>query len=112
MRMNKPNASESYKCYPCDKDLLHTEVTDDWKCTACGEPVAIKMEIDGNMQSCCKVMPDELQIDSLMYLRGVGNFIVLAINKVENGYRIALKGHGVKKVNENDFLITIDGIWS
>jgi len=111
-KMNKPDVSESYKCYNCGKDLPHTEVTADWKCVTCSEPVAIKMEIDGDDKSVSKVTPDELDLGSLMFVRGAGNFIVLNVKETDKGYNIALQGYRVITVPENRVLIVINGIWA
>jgi DNA-directed RNA polymerase subunit RPC12/RpoP len=102
---------EKFLCAKCDKEYLFPEINRKWKCSQCNSIIKIKAEIGDYTHTCYVLKASEIDVDMLVTLDNENSHLVLAVNKEGSSYRIALKEFKVITLQENDFVVTIDGGW-
>lgn len=109
--MLAPHVNELYRCVHCEKHFQRSAINLNWKCPDCGNPICIKVEIDGYTHTCHWLKPSELEVGYIITMDRLNIHEVLNVKQQEASYRIALKQFGVKEFNANDFILTINGAW-
>ena len=110
MKKYYPN-TELNRCKHCNKDFPYPEVCVYWKCPICNETLSLKIEINNRFYSVSILYPPDLQIGDQVTLGN--NFIhrILAIEKNDCVYRIALKDYTAITMTSNDQMAVINGSW-
>ncbi len=105
------HVDEIYRCDICDIIFDITQVTANWKCPHCTNPLSIKVEIGDYLKNCHRLKPEELKKGDLTTFNKINSHRILNITLIEDKYRVELGQHGVEYYNKNDFLLVSDGAW-
>jgi DNA-directed RNA polymerase subunit RPC12/RpoP len=103
--------NEEYYCLNCDDVITNSQPNRDGKCPNCAEIIEIKLEIDGYEHSCHRVIPDNLEIGELIALDRRFIREILAIEKNDGYYRIALKEYRAINIDNDSLITRINGGW-
>lgn len=98
-------------CGRCGQSTMSDKLRPDWICPHCNEVFLQKVEIDGYMHSCRKLMPSELSAGDIVTLDRKNIFSIIDISNTGTSYRIALKNYGVKTMQKTNTILSIMGSW-
>lgn len=107
---------EYYRCRECsEKYEDESNIKKDWKCTQCRGEIVVHTNDDSQDRPYAiirKFAGDVEKYDLVMLpMNHDGNQVIS--NRFENGkHHIALKGHGVIKARDDEWLNCIWGRWS
>ena len=102
---------EKYYCARCEVFKKGYEVHNTWRCPTCANPVHIKLNIAGRLQSCLRLPPNQLKVGDHATFDNENVHEILDIKKENNYYRIALKRYTALNIGVDDFVPIIIGRW-
>lgn len=112
--MNKSltQTGEIYFCKDCKKPCNYADVWQTWLCPGCKKNVRIGINIEGNLQDCVRVAPNELKAGDLVTSENKSCNAIIKINKEGDIYRVAIKKYRTINMSDEDCITKIEGAWS
>lgn len=104
---------EYYICWECNKQINEEDVTNDWRCPYCNDLLRIHIKNGKDNKVIIRKKGEEIDNNDIVDLLNSSYPFheVLNVSFERGHYKVALKNHGVYKLNEDDFLNTIQGRW-
>jgi hypothetical protein len=102
---------EQYFCENCKVFHPYPDVWLSWVCPICKQLLKIRIEVDNFIHQCVRITPEQLIIGDRIIISPRFAYYILAIEKIHNSFRIALKEYGVSHFGPNVFMTKITGRW-
>jgi len=101
-----------FRCVACNKAFDEEEIVVKGYCPLCNRLLVIKAKIKDTYYATQWIKPEMLKVNMQYNMLNQEIYSILDVRKVDDKYRLALKGYKVIKIKAEDLVSIAIGDWS